>query len=109
IKVSPKSLTGSYYVGLKFVGNDTFYQLSDLITSSSPKEFVITKLMEERYPLLTLTGMLNMQIMIGVSEGSELNLSKVETFYQLPVWGNPTLLSDWEDWETEPGYGDSGY
>lgn len=109
LKVLPKALTGSYYVGIKFLGNDTFYQLTDLINTDTPREIAINKLMAERYPSVVLSGNMNIQILIGVSEGSSISISRIETYYQLPQWGNSVEASDWVDWEVEPGYGNASY
>ena len=109
LKVLPKALTGSYYVGIKFQGNDTFYQLTDLINTDTPREIAINKLMAERYPSVVLSGNMNIQILIGVSEGSSISISRIETYYQLPQWGNSVEASDWVDWEVEPGYGNASY
>lgn len=102
IDVYPVSTEG-YFVGIKFEGNETLYILKDNISQTSKTQIEIMSSLRKLYPDLEVSGIMNIQIILGTCANSNSEFELVTTYYQLTSWGTTINNDKWLDFEKQTG------
>ncbi len=99
--LSVSGAEGSYFVGVKFEGNEKLYVLSENKTGT----IEIISALRARYPEESdsFTGSVRMRVILGVKGDGEAEFSQVKTYYKLPEWGSTIRNDGWLDWENAEG------
>lgn len=102
IDVYPVNTEG-YFIGIKFEGNETLYILKDNITQNTKTQIEIMPILRKTYPDLEVSGIKNIQIILGTTANSTSEFTKVTTYYQLTSWGETIKEDKWLDFEKQAG------
>ena len=96
--VSLAKVSGKYFLGVRFEGNDKLYILSD-DKSEIEGTVEIVKALRANYPDETFKGIVNMRVVLGVKGEGVSEFTHVNTYYMLPSWGTIVRNEAWLDWE----------
>lgn len=95
--------TEGYFIGIKFEGNTTLYILKDNISHTTKTQVEIMPILRKNYPDLDVSGIKNIQIILGTTANSTSEFTKVSTYYQLTSWGETIKNDKWLDFEKQTG------